>query len=153
MRAVLYLLPLLLMTGCMNVDYVGKKFPATEHVSVFKNREEMPQDKYTIIGRFTVRAEQKKSPYIVEEEILERAAKYGGDAICLTAVKVERYGNYNSEDQEFGSFPTHKRVQPENEKQFGKGKPLASTLAFAERNVYQYLLLKENSKLKLEDAR
>ena len=137
---------LLLATGCVSVDYVGRKFPATDHVEVYTERQKMPQDKYTIIGRFTVTSRYKVSYYEAEDAVFRRAADYGGDAICLVSNNVEKQGVYNTPEQEFGSFDTAKRVIPENEKQFGKVQTLTDRNVIAKRRVVKFLLLRENKK-------
>ena len=147
MRYIPLLLILFIAGGCMNIDYVGKKFHPTDGaVKVFASRNEIPENTYTIIGRFTVTAKLKTHAYEVEEEILKRAAEYGGDAIFLTGAKIARHGIYEHPDEEFGSAIPNSSTPSAREKElFGRQKAVPSTNIWAERQVFSYLLYKKSN--------
>ena len=76
------LLTAVILTGCMNIDYTGRKFTPQQHVSVVTDKDQVP-DGYTLIGRFTAITAEKAYPYVVEEEVLDKARQYGGDILCI----------------------------------------------------------------------
>ncbi|MBQ9804305.1 MAG: hypothetical protein IJW35_05615 [Lentisphaeria bacterium] len=142
----LLFLSLLLAAGCVRVDYVGKTFaPTGNTVKVYQNEKELPQDTYTIVGRFTVTAKPDVHIYDVEDKVFRRAAEYGGDAICLVKTTERAHAVYNTELEEFGaSLPTKKTPQAE-EKLFGKRKNLETRHPEMKRKIYCYLLLKKSA--------
>lgn len=143
MRLLLFL-SLLLAAGCVRIDYVGKKFaPSGNVVKVYQSENDLPQDTYTIIGRFTVTARPDVHIYDVEDKVFRRATEYGGDAICLTRIDQRAHAVYNTEFEEFGAtLPT--TATPENEKKlFGKRQKLESKRRNLKRKIYYYLVLKK----------
>lgn len=150
MKYIAFLLILFFAVGCMNIDYVGKKFQPTDApVKIFASKNEIPDNQYTIIGRFTVSAKLKTHAYEVEEEIVKRAAEYGGDALCLTGTKIVSRGVYEHPDEEFGAAIPGSGKAAEKEKElFGTQKPLHSNNAWVQRQIFSYLLYKKSEDLK-----
>ena len=145
------LLGLLLAAGCMQVDYVGRKFAPSRQVLVFDADRPPPADRYTIIGRFAVAAKPKVHPYEVEYEVRNRAAEYGGDAIQLVTSFDRLHSPYNTDAEEFGTPAPTDREPPEREKElFGAPKPLVSNVLWSKRREYRYLLLKDAEAVKRE---
>lgn len=148
MKNFFFTLLLLCCAGCMQIDYVGKKFPASGNVKIFRSEAEVPSGEYTIIGRFTVNTKTELHPYEVEDAIFERAAEYGGDAAVHVENFTARHGAYNSDEEEFGTFDPAQRKTPAKEKElFGAGKPLSGGDLWRNHNVYRYLLLKKSNSL------
>ena len=142
----LFFLSLLLAAGCVKVDYVGKTFAPTGNiVKVYQSEKDLPQDTYTIIGRFTVTAKPDVHIYDVEDNVFRRAAAFGGDAICLVKTTERAHAVYNTEVEEFGAtLPT--KTTPEAEKKlFGKRKNLEMKHPEMKRKIYHYLLLKKTA--------
>lgn len=144
------LLPLLLLcgAGCMQIDYVGKKFTPSENVRIYRSQTDIPTGEYTIIGRFTASVKPSVHPYEVEDAVFDKSVEYGGDAMVLVKKKDIMHGAYNSDAEEFGTFDPANRKIPENEAAlFGKSKPLSAGDMWSKRVVYHYLLLKKSSSL------
>ena len=83
---VIFFMIALAISGCVRSDYTGQKFAATplsQEVKFFKSRAEIPQDEYTIIGRFTITAPEKSDLYTFQKELTQKGRAYGGDAVCL----------------------------------------------------------------------
>ncbi len=150
MKYILFALILLVTAGCMNIDYVGKKFQSTDGmVKVFASKAEVPENQYTVIGRFTVSAKLKTHAYKIEEEIVKRAAEYGGDAVCLAGSKIVKRGVYEHPDEEFGSAIPNSSTPSAREKElFGNANPLPGRNAWVERQVFSYLLYKKSEDVK-----
>ncbi|MCI5779027.1 MAG: hypothetical protein MR051_04320 [Lentisphaeria bacterium] len=151
-KKLFWLLPALLLgAGCMQVDYVGRKFAPSQQVLVYDADRPPPADRYTIIGRFTVTTKPKVHPYEVEYEIRNRAAEYGGDAIQLVKSFERFHGLYNTDAEEFGTPAPTEKEPPEREKKlFGAPKPLAGNAPMTKRREYHYLLLKDAETVKRE---
>ena len=148
MKKFLFLLLPFLFAGCMNIDYVGKKFAPTENVRYVENTDQVPMDDYTLIGRFTVKARPMYHPYDVEEVILEEAREYGGDLLCLTKSGIDSFSVYTTNSQEFGAPKAEDRkISAEEKEKFGKIKPLSSRSAIKKRQVFHYLLYKKTDEL------
>ena len=145
----LMLLPLLLCAaGCMQIDYVGKKFAPSENVRVYRSQTDIPSGEYTIIGRFTASVKPSVHPYEVEDAVFDKSVEYGGDAMVLVKKKDVMHGAYNSDAEEFGTFDPANRKTPANEEAlFGKSEPLSAGDMWSKRVVYHYLLLKKSSSL------
>ena len=142
----LFFLPLLFAAGCVRVDYVGKTFaPSGNTVKVYQSEKELPQDTFTIIGRFTVTAKPDVHVYDVEDKIFRRATEYGGDAVCLVKTVERAHAVYNTEHEEFGATLPTKNTPPAEEKLFGKRKDLQTRHPDMKRKVYHYLLLKKTA--------
>lgn len=149
MKIFLYaLLVLSVCAGCMQIDYVGKKFSPSENVKIYRSEADIPTGEYTVIGRFTVSAKPKTHPYEVEDAIFDRAVEYGGDAAVMVDKFPAKHGAYNSDEEEFGTFDRSKSKTPAKEKElFGTGKPLTGGDLWSDRNIYRYLLLKKSKSL------
>ena len=151
MKKFVFLLMPLLFAGCMNIDYVGKKFSPTEQVRFTEKKEDIPLDEYTLIGRFTVKARLMYHPYEVEDAIIAKAQEFGGDYLCLTENFLTYYGVYTANNQEFGAPDLKKRkISDEEKKIFGEIKPLDSKSVSNQRREYHYLLFKKTDKLNQE---
>ena len=141
------MLPLLLLAaGCMQIDYTGKKFAASEYVKMYRSADEAEPGKYAIIGRFTVKARPQVHSYEVEDAVFDRAVEYGGDAVVPVDSFSGIHGAYNSDAEEFGTFDPADRKIPEKEKElFGTPKPLTGGDIWRGHNVYRFLLLKKSN--------
>ncbi|MBO5667808.1 MAG: hypothetical protein J6S43_01650 [Lentisphaeria bacterium] len=137
----------LLLAGCVNIDYTGRKFTAQNAVRYSENRDEVPQG-YSIIGRFTVSSWYDVHPYEVEDAVLEKAGEYGGDILCLTSSAVVRHGVYTPNEREFGAPDIRERKIPETETGlFGTPAPLESATLQRKRRIFNYLLYKKTAEI------
>ena len=96
-KSVLYLLLPVIFAGCMSFDYVGQRFPAgseSKVVNVFKDRAEVPADKYRIIGRGVLTGPNSVDEYDRMAELRRQAREYGADALCVVKTTVKAVGVY-----------------------------------------------------------
>lgn len=144
MKNVLMILMLAGIAGCVNVDYTGRKFPEQESVRFVRSKSEVDLDRYTLIGRFTADSKTNSHPYYVEEAVMEKARKYGGDILCPNGVAVVRRGVYTPVEQEFGAPKTREnKADP----RFGKPEALTGSPWSAYRREFYYLLYKKSSEV------
>lgn len=138
----------LLLAGCINTDYTGRKFTAQQFVRYYENQDKADLSEYTLIGRLRVTAPLKYHPYEVEEAALEKAKEYGGDIICLTGNKISLHGVYTPNENEFGAPSLSERNIPAEEKEkFGNIVPLSSNAGTTKRRQFDYLLYKKTSEV------
>ena len=145
MKSILTIAVLLMLCGCVNIDYTGRKFPAQAQVQYVESLDEIQLDEYTLIGRFSVTSRMSVHPYDVEEEVLARAKEYGGDILLLTGVETIRNGVYTPNEQEFGT--PDRRRNPAEEARFGRRQPLTSNATSRELRSFEYLLYKKTSEV------
>ena len=91
---------LLLIAGCVNVDYVGQNFapiPEGKPVTYFAERREVPPGKYRIIGRAVVSTWRRFDKYDAREFLMDEARRRGADAVVLVYHKAVRRGVYERE--------------------------------------------------------
>lgn len=89
-----------LITGCVNVDYVGQSFaplPETEPVAYFSSRGDIPAGKYRIIGRGRLETTRRIDGYDLREILVDEARKHGADAVALVSRKRVKVGLYPQE--------------------------------------------------------
>ena len=91
---------LLLLSGCVYVDYVGQTFdpiPEGEPVVYFKDRKEIKPGKYRIIGRAVITTTRRLDKYDIQELLIDEARKRGADGVALVEYKRIRRGVYAGE--------------------------------------------------------
>ena len=149
---VIFFLITAVISGCVRSDYTGQKFAATplsQEVKFFRSRADIPQDEYTIIGRFTITAPEKSDLYTFQKELTEKGRAYGGDAVCLVSVETIRTGAYDRRFEEFGAPAPDAKVPPTiDASQLGPRKALTGEQAFTVRRRARALLLKKRDSVK-----
>ena len=141
----------ILLGGCVNVDYTGQKFAATplhREVKFFRSRAELPQDGYTIIGRFVITAPEKSDLYTFQKELLERGRAYGGDAVCLVSIEKVHVGAYDRRHEEHGVPPVDAPPPAIEPSQLGARRALVGERTSSIRRRAKALLLKKSDELK-----
>ncbi len=91
---------MLLLSGCVHVDYVGQTFdpiPEGKAVTYFKNRGEIKPGKYRIIGRAIVTTTRRLDHYDIQEFLIDEARKRGADGVVLVERRRIRRGVYAGE--------------------------------------------------------
>ena len=104
-----------LVSGCMNVDYVGQTFPALPAgtpVIIYSPEAPMPQGIYRSIGRVTISAPQRSTSDDIRAELTDLALEHGAEAVNVVEFKrvqvgVESYGSagqptWNNDDRNAG---------------------------------------------------
>ena len=154
MRNVWCMLALTLAAGCVQVDYVGRKFAPVPpgQVRFYYAKSEVPAEKYTVIGRFTATSPTDLHRFETEYKVQNLGAEYGGDAVCLVREYRRPHSPYNSDIEEFGSPNLSKRKIPEEEKKrFGDLAPLRSDRKRRHfRDVRIYMPLKDRDAVNRE---
>jgi hypothetical protein len=81
-----------LLTGCVQYDYVGQKFPANKDgkISFYDADNDVPRDHLRLIGRMTMVCDVSLDRYDVQVRLLEKAREYGADAVSLYSVRKVR---------------------------------------------------------------
>ena len=81
-----------LLTGCVQYDYVGQKFPENKDgkISFYDADNDVPRDHLRLIGRMTMVCDVSLDRYDVQVRLLEKAREYGADAVSLYSVRKVR---------------------------------------------------------------
>ena len=81
-----------LLTGCVQYDYVGQKFPENKDgkISFYDTDNDVPRDHLRLIGRMTMVCDVSLDRYDVQVRLLEKAREYGADAVSLHSVRKVR---------------------------------------------------------------
>lgn len=149
MKKFLLLVMPMLITGCINIDYTGRKFTPEENVIYSTSASDVNMGEYTLIGRFTVHSKLRCHPYEVEDAVLEKSREFGGDILLLTDVKVVNHGVYTPNEREFGApAPAERKISTEEAARFGKPAPLASRRNNVKRREFHYLLYKKTAEVR-----
>lgn len=93
-------LGLLLMYGCINVEYVGQCFPAlpeTEPVKVYSPTAPLTGGEYKVIGRVEIVAPDGTTRGDVYDELTELARQHGAEAVNILDFKRVRIGTVASD--------------------------------------------------------
>ena len=148
MKTMLMMLALVCAAGCMNIDYVGRKFSPTEDIRYCESREKIDFDRYTLIGRFTVTTTTRKHLYDVEDAVLEKAGEYGGNLLCPAGYAVVNHGAYTPNDREFGApWPENSKTPEAEKERFGAPAALSGNPFHAKRQEFRFLLYKETAEV------
>ena len=139
----------LLLAGCMNIDYVGRKFTEQEYVKVVRSVNDVPLDDYTLIGKVTVAPSYKAHPYAVEDAVAEAAREFGGDILAPAGMKSHQRNVYADNSEEFGAPDiAERKISDEEKKRFGKTVPLRSPASGRLKRIYYFNLYKKSSEVK-----
>lgn len=90
-RIVVVILGLAVLTGCINVDYVGQTYVKdnpTELIQWYNDAVSVPPDIYQVVGRATVEVSADYDQEQVREAILAEAEKRGVDAVQVVSSKA-----------------------------------------------------------------
>lgn len=144
----------LFLSGCVQIDYIGRRFPATPdsiEIKYYKSRAEMPKDVYTIIGRMILTSPENSDTYVFEKHLRAKARELGGDAVCIVSTQAVNRGTYATYDEEFGAPSTPGMAKarhfsaegPVEINSFGTRSELNSGLIFRTEFLVKALLLKD----------
>ena len=81
---------LTLMTGCVNIDYVGQRFeplPEDTFIPVYETAKAVPENTYQTIGKATLTAPDGSRWFDLREDLIEKARAVGADAIVLASAR------------------------------------------------------------------
>lgn len=84
-----------IMSGCINVDYVGQKYPRNntdEDILFFNTNNDVPKNTYKAIGRANVSAPDGSTSDEIKSRILDRAEECGADAVSIVDYQKIKIG-------------------------------------------------------------
>ena len=100
-------LGMLLLSACINVQYVGKHYSPTTSVPIYTKKSQIPVKNYTVMGKAVASAPyQKFSAKKVRAKIQARAEAVGANAVLVTQYEVVPDG-MEREDQFLNETPTN----------------------------------------------
>ncbi|MBX2962358.1 MAG: hypothetical protein KF687_07590 [Cyclobacteriaceae bacterium] len=89
----LFLFSILVLSSCGNkIIYFGREYPETTQVDIYF-RESDVQEPNEIMGKLTYEVSAKKSSDVVQQKIVDRAKKKGGDAIIFEDISLTTTGS------------------------------------------------------------
>ena len=93
-------LVLLLGCSCVNIEYVGQRFPADPAAAIgfFNNQEEIPEG-YRVIGRAEITAPDSYTAWDLRGELLDKAAEVGADAVAVVKFRKVLVGSVTAPEQ------------------------------------------------------
>ena len=94
------LLPImLLLSSCINVQYVGKTYPAKPSAAIFMNETEIPAKNYTVMGKaIATGSYHDYSAEDLKRRLRKKAMEKGADAVLIIDYEVLP-NRYVREDQ------------------------------------------------------
>ena len=80
--------------GCVQYNYVGQKFPATEDgkISFYAAKKDVPRDALMLIGRMTMICDDSLDQYDIRVKLLAKAREYGADAVSIVSEQKVQEG-------------------------------------------------------------
>ena len=93
---IMLLMGLVLMYGCINVEYVGQSFPVlaeNEPVKIYWPTVQPPEDTYRAIGRVFIEAPDGTTQGDIAEELITLARKHGAEAVNILEYKRIKIGS------------------------------------------------------------
>ena len=94
---------LLLMYGCMSVEYVGQSFPAlpeNEPVKIYSPTAPFADSSWHVIGRVMITAPDGTTQEDVYEELTALAREHGAEAVNILDFKRVRIGTVSPESDQ-----------------------------------------------------
>ena len=85
----------LLLTACVNTDYVGESYAQTTNVDVFYSMDDVSRS-HTVMGRISASAMDGWDSASMVEELKAQAMAKGADALVIEGVHTDTVGTYTS---------------------------------------------------------
>lgn len=85
----------LLLTGCVNTDYVGESYAPTTSVDVFYSMDDVTRS-HTVMGKISATAMDGWDSGSMVEELKAQAMAKGANALVIEGVHTETVGSYTS---------------------------------------------------------
>ena len=85
----------LLLTACVNTDYVGESYTPTTSVDVFYSMEDVKRP-HTVMGKITATAMDGWDSEGMVLELKNQAMAKGADALVIEGVHTDTVGSYTS---------------------------------------------------------
>lgn len=94
------------VTGCVDVNYIGEKYPPTSEVAFFFDEQEVPADAYHVMGRVTVSIDDGDAAFrsgeALNDALIEKAKEVGADAIVVVVGGRRHVGSVHSYEEHTG---------------------------------------------------
>lgn len=139
---------LMILTGCLNVEYTGQQLPEiseTIPVEFYTESQSLPPDLYRPIGRAIVKCPADVTNGAIKTALIERAREVGAEVVKLISFEQQSLGVIQQEVTAPGNLPDSPVASLDS--QFGErangssvyvnsfGEPLSD--AVREREVYE----------------
>ncbi|CAN0604647.1 unnamed protein product [Ectocarpus sp. 12 AP-2014] len=85
----------LLLTACVNTDYVGESYTPTTDVDVFYSMTDVERP-HTVMGKITATAMDGWDSDAMVQELKAQAMAKGADALVIEGVHTDTVGSYTS---------------------------------------------------------
>lgn len=154
---------LLLLAGCVNVDYVGQTFdpiPEGTPVEYYTGRGAIPPGRYRIIGRADISTTRRYDKYDIRELLIDEARKRGANAVALVGETQKFIGIYEREPGDDAgniSYPSSAsnsmEASPKSLSEFGKPTRLQGEEHFRQELHLRVLFLKDRESVEQALAR
>ena len=79
---------ILCLSGCSQIDYVGREYSPTTHIDLFFSLDDIQKD-YEVMGHIVATADDMVSAEKLQEKMIQKAREKGADAIVILG--LERY--------------------------------------------------------------
>lgn len=84
-----------ILTGCVNTDYMGESYPPTTSVNVFYSMDDVTRP-HTVMGKISATAMDGWDSASMVEELKAQAMAKGADALVIEGVHTDTVGSYTS---------------------------------------------------------
>jgi len=92
MKLMLFLAAILLcMSGCSQIDYVGRQYPPTTTVDLYFSFDDVPKD-YEVMGQIVATGSEMVSAEGMQEKMMQKAREKGADAIVILGLERHKTG-------------------------------------------------------------
>jgi hypothetical protein len=144
---------IILLTGCVDINYVGQEFgalPEKTEVKIYKNKQDMPVGKYTAIGKVEITGPRKMDAYDVRDTLATLAKSKGAKVVLLVESNIKSSGVYNpafeGENSPSGGNPNY---GPLNKKftSLGKEASLSKEVALKRNRVVKAIFYKDKKEV------
>jgi hypothetical protein len=99
MRSIVWIaMPMLLLAGCANLDYMGESYPPTQHVDVYYSEQNVPRE-YHVMGEILATAELMVSTSDLQAKMVKKAQENGADAVVLLGLEHYQSGSTTNWDE------------------------------------------------------
>ena len=107
----------LLLTGCMDLDYVGQTFPPLpedQAVALYTPEQPPPEGEYRSIGRATLTAPDGTEREEIQDKLIESAREHGADPVRIVEFKRIYVGDRYTAGGAEGGLPRNQDMGDRN---------------------------------------
>lgn len=108
----------LILTGCVDVRYIGDVYPPTEHVRFYMNEKDIPINTYREMGIAIASIDEEDaalySGNVLSDALREKAKEVGADAILIESSERYKVGTRHSSSSDTFYTERHKSKTKEH---------------------------------------